>query len=101
MQTQTKNPAASGTTTASHEEGNVAKTIESQTAKLPSDVFLWSALGILAASTTLFFVNQRHTSLLVGQLVAPMLLFGIYNKMVKQSGHDRTDSRRTQRRSAD
>jgi hypothetical protein len=100
MQTQTKNPAASRTSTTTHEEGHVAKAIESQTAKLPSDIFLWSALGILAASTTLFFVNQRHTSLLVGQLVAPMLLFGIYNKMVKQSGHDRTDSGRTQRKSS-
>ena len=28
-----------------HSEGVVAKTIEQQTAKLPSDVFLWAALG--------------------------------------------------------
>lgn len=28
-----------------HKEGKVAKAIEEQTAKLPSDLFLWAALG--------------------------------------------------------
>jgi hypothetical protein len=99
MQTQTKNPASTGSMT-SREEGKTAKAIESQTSKLPSDIFLWSALGILAASTTLYFVNQKHTSLLVGQMIAPMLLFGIYNKLVKQAGHDETDNGRSPRKSA-
>ena len=74
-----------------HEEGEVAKTIESQTAKLPSDVFLWSAVGIMATSLALQISRQRHVSLFIGQWVAPLLLFGIYNKLVKQQGHDRMD----------
>ncbi len=75
----------------SHEEGEVAKTIEEQTAKLPSDVFLWSAIGIMAASLALQISKQKHVSLFVGQWVAPLLLFGIYNKLVKQQGHDSVD----------
>ena len=74
-----------------HEEGKVAKTIEDQTAKLPSDVFLWSAVGIMAASLALQIARQKHVSLFVGQWVAPLLLFGVYNKLVKQQGHDSVD----------
>jgi len=31
-----------------HVEGEVARKIEDQTAKLPSDLFLWAALGALS-----------------------------------------------------
>jgi len=71
-----------------HKEGQVASAIEEQTAKIPSDVFLWTALGAVAASLALQVAKQRHISLFVGQWVAPFLLFGIYNKLVKQQGHD-------------
>ena len=33
-----------------HTEGVVARTIEEQTAKLPSDTFLWAAVGAMGAS---------------------------------------------------
>ena len=33
-----------------HSEGPVAKAIEQQTARLPSDLFLWAALSSIAAS---------------------------------------------------
>jgi len=69
----------------------LARTIEEQTAKLPSDVFLWTAVGCMAASLTLKSLKQDHLSLFVGQWVAPFLLFGIYNKIVKTDGHDRRD----------
>lgn len=72
-----------------HREGRVASAIEEQTAKIPSDVFLWSALGSMAASLTLQIMGKRHISLFVGQWAAPFLLLGIYNKMVKQQGHDK------------
>jgi hypothetical protein len=70
------------------QEGPVAEAIESQTAKIPSDVFLWSAVGAMAASLTLVALGKRHTGLFIGQWAAPFLLFGIYNKLVKQEGHD-------------
>jgi hypothetical protein len=76
----------------SHKEGKVAKTIEEQTAKLPSDLFLWTAVGAMAASLTLKISKNDHLALFVGQWAPAFLLLGIYNKLVKLEGHDSTDS---------
>jgi hypothetical protein len=73
----------------SHKEGPIARTIEQQTAKLPSDTFLWAALGSIGASAVLRMMGKKHASLFVGEWVAPMLLFGVYNKIVKTQGSDR------------
>ncbi len=73
-----------------HAEGRVARTIEDQTAKLPSDTFLWAAVGSIAASLTLQAMGNRNASLFVGQWAPTFLLLGIYNKLVKQLGSDRT-----------
>lgn len=70
------------------EEGKVAKAIEAQTSKIPSDAFLWVATGIMATAVTLKALNKGHTALFVGQWVAPVLLMGLYNKLVKIKGHD-------------
>jgi hypothetical protein len=72
-------------------EGRIARAIESQTSKLPSDVFLWISAGAMATSLTLKLMKVNHLSLFIGQWAAPLLLFGIYNKMVKQKGHDKQD----------
>ncbi|QKZ14251.1 hypothetical protein [Spirosoma sp. KUDC1026] len=71
-----------------HKEGPVATAIEEQTAKLPSDLFLWSALGSMAVSLFLQYKGDRDRSLFVGQWAAPFLLLGLYNKLVKLEGHD-------------
>ena len=76
----------------SHTEGTVAKTIEEQTAKLPSDAFLWMAVGAMATSATLQLMGKQHVSLFIGQWAPSFLLFGIYNKLVKQLGSDRTEN---------
>ncbi|MBC8032626.1 MAG: hypothetical protein H7Y03_00660 [Chitinophagaceae bacterium] len=76
---------------ADHTEGKVAKTIEEQTAKLPSDVFLWAAIASIGASLTLKLMGHKHTALFVGQWPAPFLLLGLYNKIVKVAGHDQKD----------
>jgi hypothetical protein len=73
----------------SGEEGPVAKGIEKQTAKIPSDVFLWAALGSMAGALTLKIAGRKHDALFVGQWAAPFLLLGLYNKLVKVAGHDR------------
>jgi hypothetical protein len=75
-----------------HSEGAVARTIEEQTAKLPSDTFLWLAVGSMMASATLQMMGNRHVSLFVGQWAPTFLIFGIYNKLVKQLGSDRTEN---------
>ena len=71
-------------------EGRLAKRIETETSKLPSDVFLWAALGSMALSAGFKMAKNKHTSLFIGQWAAPFLLLGIYNKLVKQHGHDST-----------
>jgi hypothetical protein len=75
-----------------HSEGRVAKTIEDQTARLPSDAFLWMAVGSMAVSATLQMMGNRHVSLFVGQWAPTFLIFGLYNKLVKQLGSDRTEN---------
>lgn len=74
------------------EEGRLTKAIESQTSKLPSDVFLWAAGGLMLTSLTLKLLKKGPTSLFLGQWVAPVLLMGLYNKIVKVHGHDQLDN---------
>lgn len=78
-----------GTERAERKEGRVAKAIETQTSKLPSDTFLWASLGAMATSLTLKLAKQDHLALFVGQWAAPFLLLGLYNKIVKVEGHDK------------
>lgn len=78
-----------GSQMAQHTEGTVARTIEQQTAKIPSDVFLWAAMGSIGASAILRMMGKKNASLFVGDWVAPFMLFGIYNKIVKTQGSDR------------
>ncbi|HET9888191.1 MAG TPA: hypothetical protein VFR10_11840, partial [bacterium] len=58
-------------------EGKVAKTIEHQTAKVPSDIFLWTALSAMGMSLFLQMSGNRHKGLLFGQLAAPILILGL------------------------
>jgi len=71
-----------------HREGIVARTIESQTAKLPSDLFLWMAGISILGSLTLKVMGRDKDALFVGQWPAPFMLLGIYNKLVKLLGSD-------------
>jgi hypothetical protein len=75
----------------SHSEGAVARTIEEQTAKLPSDTFLWGAVAAMGMALTLQMAGKKSASLFIGQWTAPILLFGVYNKLVKVAGSDRAD----------
>ncbi len=77
--------------TNSHKEGKLAKSIEKETSKLPSDLFLWAAVGAMGVSLTLKLLSKKNTALFVGQWASPFLLLGIYNKLVKQDGHDKDD----------
>jgi hypothetical protein len=72
-------------------EGKVAKAIESQTSRVPSDVFLWASVGVMAVSLTMKLMKKDHIALFIGQWAAPFLLLGIYNKLVKQQGHDQVE----------
>ena len=71
-----------------HSEGFVARNIEQQTAKLPSDTFLWLAGASIATSLTLRMMGQRHDALFVGQWAPTFLILGLYNNLVKLMGSD-------------
>ncbi|MDR7211069.1 hypothetical protein [Flavobacterium piscis] len=73
-------------------EGTTAKAIEEQTSKIPSDVYLYASLAAMGTSLTLKCLGKNHSALFVGQWAAPFLLLGIYNKLVKQAGHDAQDN---------
>ena len=72
-----------------HSEGVIARTLEEQTAKLPSDLWLWTAFGSMAVSLCLQMKGEKDKSMFVGQWAAPLLLIGVYNKLVKIGGSDR------------
>jgi hypothetical protein len=74
-----------------HTEGIVARTIEEQTAKLPSDTFLWASLGAIATSFVLQSLGKKEESLFVGQWAPTFLILGLYNKIVKELGSDYRD----------
>ena len=72
-------------------EGRVAKAIEQQTAKLPSDLFLWAAGASILGSLALKIAGRHRDSEFVGLWVPSFLLLGIYNKIVKVMGSDRAE----------
>jgi hypothetical protein len=72
-----------------HTEGRVARTIEQETSKLPSDTFLWIAVACMGASAVLQAARKPHVSNFIGQWAPTLLIFGLYNKMVKVLGSDR------------
>jgi hypothetical protein len=72
-----------------HREGAVARTIEQQTARIPSDVFLWAALGSVGVSLALILTGNAKKANFVGHWTPTFLCLGIYNKLVKLHGSDR------------
>ena len=96
-----------GTNVTAHREGPVARSIEKQTAKLPSDLFLWAAGASMAVSLAFeivglarggkrrgfFKMRERKAAAplasFVGMWAPSFLLLGVYNKIVKVAGSDR------------
>jgi hypothetical protein len=73
-------------------EGPVAKAIESKTAQLPSDIFLWASVASMVVSLGLQLSGRKrsqHVSNFIGQWAPTLLVLGLYNKIVKVAGHDR------------
>lgn len=69
-------------------EGKGTIAIEKQTSKIPSVVFLTAGLATLTTSVVLKCLGRNHTALLVGEWAAPLLIMGLYDKVVKTAGHD-------------
>jgi hypothetical protein len=73
-----------------HAEGSVARGIEHYTAQMPSDWFLWAAGASIFGSLTLHCLGRKEDAQFVGQWAPTLLILGLYNKIVKVAGSDRT-----------
>lgn len=69
-----------------HAEGQVARLIEQQTAKIPSHWFLGAAVGAMWVSLGLELAGRRRASMFIGRWPTPLLVMGLYNKIVKTLG---------------
>ncbi len=71
---------------AEHAEGSVTRVVEHQAAKVPSDVFLFVALAAMGVSFLLEVSDRRRLSRFIGMWPAPLLIMGVYVKLVKVLG---------------
>ncbi len=71
-----------------HREGPVARSIEQQTAKLPSDTWLWAAFGSIGASLVFQLAGDERKANFIGHWAPTFLLLGLYNKLVKLHGSE-------------
>ncbi|MDG3005053.1 hypothetical protein [Paludisphaera mucosa] len=71
-----------------HEEGFGTKLIEQYTSQVPSGFYLGLAFGSVGISLALKLSGRDRDAQFVGQWVAPFMLMGLYNKLVKLQGSD-------------
>jgi len=71
-----------------HREGAVARAIEQQTARIPSDAFLWAAVGSMGLSLAFELTGDERKANFVAHWAPTLLILGLYNKMVKLQGSD-------------
>lgn len=94
MHTLDVNPAAHASVAAApapilrpeHAEGQFTRLIEQQTAKIPSHWFLFGALGSMCLAAALELSGRSRQSQFVSRWPTPLLIAGMYNKLVKTLG---------------
>ncbi len=67
----------------------VSGTIQTQIVKLPSDVFLWAALGSIGGSFVLQMMGRKDLSLFVGQWAPTFMILGVLDKLIRIAGSSR------------
>ncbi len=75
------------------QEDQVTAAIEKVTSQVPSSIYLGAAIASILGSVAFKVAKKDNEALFVGQWVAPFLILGMYNKMVKQHGSDATSSK--------
>ena len=72
-------------------EDEFTKTIEEYTASIPSSAYLGVAVGAMGLSLLCQVAGHGKWGNFIAQWVPTLLIIGLYNKVVKVEGHDRTD----------
>lgn len=72
-------------------EDNLTKTIEGYTAAIPSSGYLGVAVAAMGVSLLCQATGQGKWGNFIAQWVPTWLIIGLYNKVVKLEGHDKTD----------
>ena len=69
-----------------HAEGEIARLIEQQAAKISSHWFLFGAIGAMGVSLAFELGGNTRVSRFVGMWPTPLLACGIYTRIVKTLG---------------
>jgi bifunctional DNA-binding transcriptional regulator/antitoxin component of YhaV-PrlF toxin-antitoxin module len=72
-------------------EDEFTKTVEEYTASIPSSAYLGVAVGAMGLSLLCQMTGRGKWGNFIAQWVPTWLIIGLYNKVVKVEGHDRTD----------
>jgi len=72
-------------------EDEFTKSIEHYTASIPSSAYLGIALVAMAFSLVSQVTGKGKWGNFIAQWVPTWLILGLYNKLVKQEGHDQLD----------
>jgi hypothetical protein len=67
-----------------------ARSFKEQTSKLPSWMLLWLSAGVISA-LVYKMGRQKSSNSFIGKWVAPLVLYGILNKLKKQVKRDLTE----------
>jgi hypothetical protein len=62
--------------------------METQTARFPSNTFLWLAAGSILGSLTLRLMDRREDAVFVGEWAPTFLVLGLYSKLLRLLGRD-------------
>lgn len=69
-------------------EGEITKTVEHATANVPSILFLIAAGASILGAVGLRATGRKDDAQFVGQWAPTLLILGLYNKVVKTTGHE-------------
>ena len=73
-------------------EGKMTERIEKVTAGIPSAAWLVLAGGAILGSLTLKLMGRHSTATFIGEWAPTFLMIGLYNKVVKVLGSDRSEA---------
>ncbi|NTX05628.1 hypothetical protein HUA74_41650 [Myxococcus sp. CA051A] len=71
---------------AEHADSSFTRLLEQQAAKIPSHMFLFASLCSMGVSLSLELMGRTQPARFIGSWVSPLLVMGVYNKLVKLLG---------------